>query len=412
MLVVDPRYAELHARLTTVGVTGTNGKTTTTCLLAAIVAAAGEPAARITTLGAWVDDRCVGEDTSLETFERAIEAAVGAGVRTLALEITSEALAGGFSQRWPAKVGVLTSFSRDHLDVHGSPETYLAAKSQLFTSLAVDGTAVLDRAEPVSALVDEFVPASVSRRWWRADGQAQGSALAARLVVTARDGVTVHLHPSPLAERLGGTLRTRMVGAVHGQNALAAALAADALGYPAEAISRGIATCPGVPGRFEVVCQAPLVVVDFAHTPDALAATLATARELIEPGAELWCVFGCGGDRDPGKRPEMGRAADQGADHVVLTNDNPRSEPPEAIAAEIQQGAGGEARWSVRLDRRGAIETAVAALGVGDALVVAGRGAEPMQQIAGRSVILDDRTVARAACERRGERASEGTRCR
>ncbi|MEO8552507.1 MAG: cyanophycin synthetase, partial [Kofleriaceae bacterium] len=188
-------------------------------------------------------------------------------------------------------------------------------------------------------------------------------------------------------------------GAVHAQNALAAALAAHALGYAGDAIRRGLAAFVGVPGRFEVVARAPLVIVDYAHTPDGLAGTLATARAL---GARVICVFGCGGNRDRGKRPEMGAVADGAADTVVLTTDNPRHEDPEAIAAEILTGAPApRARWIVELDRARAIELALALARPADIVVIAGKGHERVQEIAGAALPFSDADVVRAVTTRR-----------
>ena len=191
-----------------------------------------------------------------------------------------------------------------------------------------------------------------------------------------------------------------MVGGVHAQNALAAALAAHALGYPADAIGRGLATFAGVPGRFEVVARAPLVIVDYAHTPDGLIGTLATARELA-PDGRVVCVFGCGGNRDRGKRPQMGAIADAAADVVVLTTDNPRHEDPRAIAAEILAGVTtARARWIVELDRARAIEVAIAMARPTDVVVIAGKGHEQVQEIEGAMLPFSDAEVARATHRR------------
>jgi UDP-N-acetylmuramoyl-L-alanyl-D-glutamate--2,6-diaminopimelate ligase len=401
---VDRRLAQLHAALRTVGVTGTNGKTTTTSLLAEIVAASGETPARLTTLGSWVGETHIGAEHDLATFERTMQAAVNAGVRTVAIEMTSQALMRGFTRRWPPHVAVLTSFSRDHLDLHGSSEAYLAAKAQLFIGLAEGASAVLDAGEAVSRLIDECTPPVVTRRWWRADGSANGADLAAQHIDADGSGVRIALWPSALADALGGTLRLRVAGAINARNALAAALAADALGYTPAAIVAGIEAFGGVPGRFEIVVERPLVIVDFAHTPDALSHVLVAARALAAPNAgQLWVVFGCGGARDEGKRPLMGRTADDLADHVILTNDNPRGEDPKEIRDAVESGKQGHARWRVEVDRRRAIEYAVARAGREDVVVVAGRGPEQFQQIGGRAVALDDREVARTAARARCE---------
>jgi UDP-N-acetylmuramoyl-L-alanyl-D-glutamate--2,6-diaminopimelate ligase len=401
---IDPRLAHLHSALRTVGVTGTNGKTTTTSLLAEIVAASGETPAKLTTLGAWVGETHIGEGHDLATFERTMKAAVNAGVRTVAIEMTSQALMRGFARRWPPHVAVLTSFSRDHVDVHGSGEAYLAAKAQLFTGLAEGASAVLDAADPVSALSDECTAPAVTRSWWRTDGRADGAALAAQHIDADLSGVRIALWPSTLADALGGALRLRVAGAVNARNALAAALAADALGYAPAAIAAGLEAFGGVPGRFEIVVDRPLVVVDFAHTPDALTHVLVAARALAAPNAgQLWLVFGCGGARDEGKRPVMGRIADELADRVILTDDNPRGEDPRVIRDAIESGKQGRAPWRVEVDRRRAIEYAVGQARREDVVVVAGRGPEAFQDIGARAIALDDRDVARAAARTTSE---------
>jgi UDP-N-acetylmuramoyl-L-alanyl-D-glutamate--2,6-diaminopimelate ligase len=397
-------------------VTGTNGKTTTTSMIASIVEAAGEPWARITTLGAWVDGEQVAEEASVEAFGAAVRRALEAQVRTIAIEATSRALAEGFAHRWPAEVGVFTNLSRDHLDYHGTPERYLGAKAQLFLSLPPGGSAVLNAADEASALLEEVTPRHALRRGFAGARAVRACAslpleLAARAVRVDRDGTLVELAASPLAERLGPALRLRVVGDVHADNALAAALASDALGYPAAAIRAGLERFAGVPGRFQLVARYPLVVVDYAHTPDALARTLRLARRLAfegeVPGAgegRVLCVFGCGGERDAGKRAPMGRLATELADVAVLTTDNPRGEDARAIEDQVAEGAVRSAGRLVREpDRVAAITMAVGMARRGDVVVVAGRGHERVQRIGSREVALCDAQVARDAWASRFE---------
>jgi len=202
-----------------------------------------------------------------------------------------------------------------------------------------------------------------------------------------------------LATAFDGSIELGIVGEVHAQNAMAAALAAHALGYSGAAIRRGLAGFGGVPGRFEIVARAPFVVVDYAHTPDGLVGTLATARALA---TRVICVFGCGGNRDRGKRPEMGAIADGAADVVVLTTDNPRHEDPRAIALEVLAGVSRpRARWIVELDRACAIELAIATARVTDIVVIAGKGHEQTQEILGVAHPFSDVSVALAATRRR-----------
>ena len=364
-------------------------------MLDAIVAAAGEPAARLTTVGAWVAGRRVVAPDPTREFLTTVEAAVDRGVRTLALEMTSKALATGLASRWPAHVAVFTNLSRDHLDYHPSPEAYLAAKAQLFLALPSGGVAVLNGDDPASALIAEVVPAHATVQWFAGHGAT--AALAAEAVRVDATGTGVTLVQSPLAAALGGDVQLRVHGRAHAQNALAAAVAATALGYPPAAIRRGLEAFAGVPGRFEIVRRGPTVVVDYAHTPEALEGTLRTARGFVPSGSRLWCVFGCGGGRDRGKRPVMGAVADRLADRVVVTSDNPRAEPPATIIADIRRGVSAPAaHWSEVVDRRAAIAYAIQTCGDDDVVVLAGRGHETEQEVASGRVPLCDATFARA----------------
>jgi UDP-N-acetylmuramoyl-L-alanyl-D-glutamate--2,6-diaminopimelate ligase len=420
---------ELQSAFSTVAVTGTNGKSTTTSMLASIVRAAGEPSVRVTTLGAWLDDEEIALGPSLEAFARAIEAGARASIRTLALEVTSRALAEGFAHHWPARVAVFTNLSRDHLDYHGEPERYLAAKAQLFMTLPDDGFAVLNAGDPASALLGEVTPPAVRRLAFAGVAGVAPECSELPLVLRAHDvrvtrrGTRVSLATGALADALGGELRLRVIGAVNAENALAAAVAAHALGYAPRAIGEGLEQFRGIAGRFEVVWPDPLVVVDYAHTPDALERTLEEARVLAGDGRVL-CVFGCGGGSDPGKRPEMGRVAASLADEIWLTSDNPRNESAVEIIEQIAAGARAgpergregpagpgrkpvdrELRLVSEPDRRAAIErsVAVARPGSGDIVLVAGKGHEKTQCVGDDVIPFDDAQVARAACRARFE---------
>jgi UDP-N-acetylmuramoyl-L-alanyl-D-glutamate--2,6-diaminopimelate ligase len=398
------RFAAAHPRLTTAAVTGTNGKTTTTSMIDAVVAAAGEPSARLTTLGAWVAGVRIDAADATAEFLATVEAAVDHGVRTLALETTSKALAGGLARNWRPRVAVFTNLTRDHLDLHGSPEAYLAAKAQLFMALPPGGVAVLNRDDAASRLILQVTPRHA--RVVTYSVRDPGATLAAQQVVPRASGTRVTLAPSALADRLGGALALTVVGAVHAQNALAAALACDAMGYPAEAITAGLSGYRTVAGRFQLVAERPLVVVDYAHTPDGLQGTLTTARELVAAAGRdgrVVCVFGCGGGRDRGKRPQMGEVVDRLADRAVLTTDNPRFEEPAAIADDVLAGVPAPvARWQVELDRRAAIERAIAEAAPDDVVVIAGKGHEQVQEVRGVEHPFSDEAVAREAAARRG----------
>lgn len=393
----------LASDLTTLAVTGTNGKTSTTTMLAGIVAAAGEPAARVTTLGMWVGDEQLADDSSMASFIRTVRRAREVRARTLALEVTSRALEGGFAARWPAHVAVFTNLTHDHLDRHGTPERYLAAKAQLFVRLRPGGVAVLNAADPASSLLADVLPPDVRSAGFLArSGAAVAADVPVALALAHADcderGARIALADSPLAAELGGALALRVLGAFQVDNALAAAVAASAAGYEPAVIRRGLEQFVGVPGRFEVSGREPLVVVDFAHTPDALARVLDSARVLaVQRAGRLACVFGCGGERDRDKRSRMGEVADELADAVWLTTDNPRSESPEAIAALVRAGRRGRAVWHDQPDRRDAIAAAVRWASARDVVVIAGRGAETQQVFAGGSLPFVDAEVAREA---------------
>jgi UDP-N-acetylmuramoyl-L-alanyl-D-glutamate--2,6-diaminopimelate ligase len=399
---VDVRFARARERLQTIGVTGTNGKTTTTAMIASIVRASGEPDARVTTVGAFVgDERCTRATATLE-FLDAVERSVLAGVRTIAVEMTSLALAGGLAKRWPAQVAVFTNLTRDHFDYHPSPEAYLASKAQLFVALRPGQVAVLHADDPSSALLEEVLADGVAVKRF---SRTQTADLEAHAVEVSRAGTTFTTRCEADAALDGLTITLAAIGAHHVENALGAMLATRALGYEADAMQRGLARFEPVAGRFQIVASEPLVVVDYAHTPDGLEKTLETARRLVIGGGALTCVFGCGGERDRGKRPLMGAVAHRLADHVVVTSDNARREDPSAIARAIREGASGPgADWIEQLDRRAAIHHAIDTSTREDVIVIAGRGHEAHQEIGGARIPFSDADVAAEAIASRAPR--------
>jgi len=389
------------ADFTTVGTTGTNGKTSTTFLLAHAMRGTGASALAITTLGYFIDDELQSDlARSLAGFHEAFRRAHARGIRHAAVECTSKALAEGYAKRWRFDTGVFTNLSPDHLATHGSWEHYLAAKAQLFVHLGPGRTAVLNAADPHALLLDRAIPTDVQRLWFCAPGRGprlHDAELEAESVAIDVDGTRMRLRPSPVAERLGTELRVRMVGEVFGENALAAAAGALATGIPGDAVARGLAACPPVPGRFEVVHRDPIVAIDYAHSPDALARTCDTARTLAH--GRVIVVFGAGGESTPEKRRPMGLEVGARADLAVVTNDNPRREDPQAIAAAIADGVreGGRADLRTLLDRAAAIELALAEAKAGDVVVVAGKGHENGQIIGGETLPFCDADVVRRA---------------
>ncbi len=379
----------------TLGVTGTNGKTSTTLLLGAALRATGRAVLVETTLGYTLDERALDVPRTLEGYFSAFEQAAGAGCRDAVVEVTSQALAQGYAKRWRFDLGIFTNLSRDHLSQHGSWEHYLASKAQLFVHLGPGQSAVLNAADESALLIDRVTPDDVKRVWYRVPSRGPAlhhADLAANAVSLSADGTLVTLEPSALAEALGGSLRTRMIGEVFAENALAAAAGAIAAGVDAAVVARGIASCPVVPGRFEVVTREPaLVAVDYAHTPDALARTCDAARALAGQKRVI-VVFGAGGGADPEKREPMGRAVGQRADVAIVTNDNPRREDPKFIAKAVARGAerGGRAYVLTELDRRAAIRQALERSKPGDVVVVAGKGHERGQTLGDETLPFSD----------------------
>jgi UDP-N-acetylmuramoyl-L-alanyl-D-glutamate--2,6-diaminopimelate ligase len=389
----------------TIGVTGTNGKTSTTLLIAHALRAGGQRVLTETTLGYALDDDVCAVPRTLAGHLAVFEQAAQQGCRHAAVEVTSEALARGFAKRWRFDLGVFTNLSQDHLEAHGSFEHYLASKAQLFVHLAAGRSAVLNACDDAALLLDQVTPGGVARVWYAACRKPalRAADLAAREVSITSTGTRVALEPSERAEALGGELHTRLIGAVFAENALAAAAAALEAGVPGAAARDGIAACPGVPGRFEVVARCPLVAVDYAHTPDALARTCETARELVGPGGRVGVVFGAGGDRDASKRTAMGRAVGERADFAIVTTDNPRHEAPAAIAAAVAAGCrkGGRAHVVLEPDRRRAIEQALNRARAADVVVVAGKGHETGQIVGDEVQPFSDVHVVRESVRER-----------
>jgi UDP-N-acetylmuramoyl-L-alanyl-D-glutamate--2,6-diaminopimelate ligase len=361
----------------TIGVTGTNGKTSTTHLIASILRAAGNQVLCHSTLGHFMNGTKLEVQRSEPGFYAAMQRAVAAGVRHAAIEVTSKALREGYAQRWRFDHAVFTNLTRDHVAEHGSWEDYLASKAQLFVHLGPGRTAVLNACDQASVLLDRIIPGDVRRVWYGAPSRGEPLVavdLAAARIVPAMTGTHVELAPSPLAEALGGALNVGLVGEVYGENALAAAALALTLGIPAPAIQAGLSSCSALPGRFDAVHSAPDVVLDYAHTPDALARVCDTARSLTR--GRLIVVFGAAGGFDSPKREAMGEAVASRADIAFLTNENPRHEQPAAIIEALLRGArrGPRAKLRVIQDRAQAIHDALQEAEPDDFVLITGRG--------------------------------------
>lgn len=364
--------------LEVVGVTGTNGKTTTTHLIAAVLEAAGRSCAVLGTLGG---ARTTPEATDLQP-ELARELARGRDA--VAMEVSSHALDQHRVDGTHFAVGCFTNLSPDHLDYHGDLESYFGAKARLFE---------VDLADHAVVVVDD--------EWGR---RLAATTPLPVTEVSVGDADELVLGPTGSAFSLAGhRVELPLPGRFNVVNALVAAAAARILGVDDATIAAGLGAAAQVPGRFEVVevGQPFTVVVDYAHTPDGLVALLDAVRELVGD-ARVITVFGCGGDRDRAKRPLMGAVVSERADVAVLTSDNPRSEDPMRIIDQTRAGMAGPAHLIVEPDRRAAIATALALARPGEVVVVAGKGHETTQTIGDEVFAFDDRRVAAAELEALG----------
>lgn len=399
-------YRNPSAELALVGITGTNGKTTTSYVLASIFEAAGVKCGRIGTIGYQVGGREL--DAARTTpeapeLQRLLRDMVTDGCGACVMEVSSHALALRRADSLRFAAGVFTNLTRDHLDFHGDMESYFVAKRRLFEILPDGAVGVIN--------VD--------------DRRGADLVAAARRPVTYAIDAAADVRPGPLSFSLDGLsfevrtprgtfhVKSPLVGRPNAYNILAASAAAMALDLPFSAIEQGITRLEHVPGRFQVVSSAAddvRVIVDYAHTDDALKNLLETARPLAT--GRVVTVFGCGGDRDRTKRPLMGAVAARLSDLVIVTSDNPRSEDPARIIEEIQRGIvtpadrlgakGPKGTPSLSIvDRREAIERAVREARSGDLVLIAGKGHEKYQVIGDRTLPFDDVEVARAALGRR-----------
>ena len=371
-----------------VGVTGTNGKTTTVGIVRHLLDATDAPAANIGTLGVLVgtEGTPLPGGAGLTTpgpieLQCVLRALADAGVRRVAMEVSSHALQQQRVRGVPFDVAVFTNFTRDHLDYHGTMEAYFAAKALLVAALAPNGTAVVNADDPAW----RALPAAPrTLRFGLVDATADVRAVGAQFTPC---GSTWSLRATDGAAEV----RLPLIGDFNVSNALAAATVALALGVPLSTVAARLSTVPQVPGRLELLSESPTVLRDYAHTPDALERALAALRPFT-PG-RLIVLFGCGGDRDRGKRPLMAQAARSGADHLVITSDNPRTEDPERILDDIvvPLTAGTYDRIE---DRRAAIAHAIAlADPARDVVLLAGKGHETYQIRGTETLHFDEKEI-------------------
>lgn len=403
-LAIGPLASRFHGdpstTLATYGITGTNGKTTSTYLLGAILEASGLRTAVIGTTGARLggDVLPMTHTTPEATDLQGLLAHVrDGGGEAVAMEVSSHALDLHRVDGTRFAVVGFTNLTQDHLDYHGDLDAYFDAKARLFTP-TFTRRAVVNLDDPRGAgLLGRARAGGVEAIGFRVadDGRSRGAAVWASDVDLGPDGSAFELHHELGGSRGSARVSVPLAGRFNVENALLAAAMALVGGCAADAVASGLASSGPVPGRMEPVesGQPFSVLVDYAHTPDALERVVAAARELA--AGRVLLVFGCGGDRDRAKRVPMGVAA-AGADLVWLTNDNPRSEDPTAIADDVARGlVAGGAEYVVELDRRAAIAAAIAAARPGDIVLIAGKGHESGQIFGTRILPFDDRDVAR-----------------
>jgi UDP-N-acetylmuramoyl-L-alanyl-D-glutamate--2,6-diaminopimelate ligase len=392
-------YARPAEVLKLIGVTGTNGKTTTTYLVDSILRAAGCEVGLLGTIGyRLVRESRPAPNTTPESLDlqKYLAEIVRAGGTHAVLEASSHALA--LVRLWgcPFAVAIFTNLTRDHLDYHKTFEEYFAAKRRLFegTGAAAPATGVINRDDEYGRQLIGLASRTLTY------GLEPGADVTTRKPALSLSGIEF------TAETPAGKIeiRSKLVGRPNVYNILAAIGAGVALALPKEVIATGIAQISAVPGRFERIeaGQPFLVIVDYAHTDDALRNLLATAKDL-NPDGRIITLFGCGGDRDRTKRPLMGEAAGRASEIVVLTSDNPRSEDPLLIINDVIVGVQRtKAKLFVELDRQKAIEMALDEARSGDIVLLAGKGHETYQVLRERTIEFDDRAVARAVLRHRG----------
>jgi len=391
-LAAEAVYGHPSQHLAVIGITGTNGKTTTAWLVEQALSAVGQKPARLGTVGFAFGGQSV--DSALTTPEaddisRYAATVLAAGGTHFVMEVSSIALSLERVRGLHFKVAAFSNLTQDHLDFHGSLGEYGEAKARLFSELMPEAS-VLNVDDPFG----ERLVARAAGKLTRVSKRT-GADLFPKQVTVDAHGIRGTFH-TPEGDV---QLESRLVGEHNLENLLLALGILHASGVDLSLGARALGQAPQVPGRLER-CDEPgddiLVLVDYAHTPDALERVLIATRSLSQ--RRVLCVFGCGGDRDPQKRPRMGAAVGRLADYAYLTNDNPRSEEPSAIARAVEVGLREmDGKYEVELDRTRAIERAISQAGAGDVVLIAGKGHEPYQLIGEQTLAFDDRVEARRA---------------
>jgi UDP-N-acetylmuramoyl-L-alanyl-D-glutamate--2,6-diaminopimelate ligase len=386
-LVAHAFWCDPSDKFRLIGVTGTNGKTTTSWLVHHMLTEMGRTAGLVGTIETKIGRSM--HPASLTTpvateLNRTLSDMVVAGCSEVAMEVSSHALAQDRTAGLQFSVGVFTNLTREHLDYHGSWTSYLDAKAKLFSDLDPSATAIVNSDDEAAVQMVSSTAAKCA-----SFGSHGAPTHRFKIIENKADGISVNID--------GDTRRYRLVGDFNAYNITAAYSIGVALGFPGSTVLDALETASPVPGRLEQFNfeSGVSVIVDFAHTPDALEKALTATKDIAPAGSTLWCIFGCGGDRDPGKRPEMGFIAEAIADRVIVTSDNPRTEAPEAILDDIRDGMEQPDRAEWIVDRRDAIRFAGCSAASGDIVLVAGKGHEPDQVIGTDRIHLDDREEVR-----------------
>jgi UDP-N-acetylmuramoyl-L-alanyl-D-glutamate--2,6-diaminopimelate ligase len=387
-------HGEPADKLQMIGVTGTNGKTTTAYMIKAILDAEGRNAGLIGTVAYSIGARTIPASRTTPdapTLQNMFAQMVSAGCRSAVMEVSSHALIQRRTEGIDFDVGIFTNLTRDHLDYHQTMESYFEAKTLLFRRLGTGrkhAAAVLNADDPWGRQLSRRSDLTADVLTY---GLGHDTTVSAEELQVGSSGSTFRLRTPWGAAKVA----LRLMGRFNVYNAMAAAAACGALGTDLKTAAAALSSMPSVPGRLEEIPTGRdfQVFVDYAHTDDALSHVLKTLREITN--GRLIVVFGCGGNRDRTKRPVMGRVAGELADHSILTSDNPRNEDPARIIAEIREGFGLGAAVEVRENRADAIQRAIEIAAKGDVVLIAGKGHENFQEFAGRSIPFDDRQVVK-----------------